>query len=104
VLSSFNPFALRRAKQAGPEIECAFLTAPDLAGWMRWGLTRRVSRADAIHPEFPMVDEAYMAWAKARRLPVRVWTVNEAADMRRMIALGVDTIITDAPDQLKALL
>ena len=32
VISSFNPLALRRAKKAGPEIECALLTAPDLPG------------------------------------------------------------------------
>ena len=98
VISSFNPFALRRAKRAGPEIECALLTAADLAGWMRWELTRRFSRGDGIHPEHTMVDAAYMAWARKRRLPVRVWTVNEVADIQRMIALGVDTIITDAPD------
>ena len=104
VISSFNPLALRRAKKAGPEIECALLTAPDLPGWMRAGLTFSYSRADAVHPEFPMVDEAYMTWAAKRKMPVRPWTVNEVADMQRMIALGVDSIITDVPDVLKTLL
>ena len=104
VISSFNPLALRRAKKAGPEIECALLTAPDLPGWMRAGLTFRYSRADAVHPEFPMVDAAYMAWAAKRKMPVRPWTVNEVADMQRMIALGVDAIITDVPDVLADLL
>ena len=28
---------------------------------------------------------------------VRVWTVNEPADMKRMIDSGVDTVITDVP-------
>ena len=104
VISSFNPLALRRAKKAGPEIECALLTAPDLPGWMRAGLTFSYSRANAVHPEFPMVDEAYMAWAAKRKMPVRPWTVNEVADMQRMIALGVDSIITDVPDVALALL
>ena len=44
VLSSFNPFALRGARQAGPEIECGLLLAPDLPAWMRSGLARRISR------------------------------------------------------------
>jgi glycerophosphoryl diester phosphodiesterase len=57
-----------------------------------------------MHPEYPMVDEAYMAWARSRKLPVRPWTVNETDDMRRMIALGVDAIITDAPDVARRLL
>jgi glycerophosphoryl diester phosphodiesterase len=104
VISSFNPFALRRAKAAGPEIECAYLTAPDLPKWLRSGLTRRWSRADALHPEHIEVDEAYMAQAARHHMPVRPWTVNDEADMRRMIALGVDAIITNAPDRLKALL
>ena len=103
-LSSFNPLALRRAKKAGPEIECALLTAPDLPGWMRSGLTLRYSRASAVHPEFPMVDAAYMAWARKRKMPVRPWTVNEEADIRRMIELGVDAIITDVPDVALTLL
>ena len=34
-------------------------------------------------------------------LKVVVWTVNEAPDMRRMIELGVDGIISDYPDQLR---
>jgi glycerophosphoryl diester phosphodiesterase len=51
-----------------------------------------------------MVDEAYMAWAARRKMPVRPWTVNDPADMQRMIALGVDAIITDVPDVLKMLL
>lgn len=95
VLSSFNPFALRAAKQAGPEIETGLLLAPDLPGWTRWGLIRRHSRADGFHPELAMVDAAYMAAARRLGMPVRVWTVNEAADIQRMIALGVDAIITD---------
>ncbi len=104
VLSSFNPFTLRAAKRAGPEIECALLVAPDLPGWMRSGFMRRWSLAQGLHPEVVMVDERYMADAKKRGLPVRPWTVNEEADMRRMIDLGVDAIITDWPDRLRALL
>jgi glycerophosphoryl diester phosphodiesterase len=44
--------------------------------------------------------------AAARRagLEIHVWTVNEEAAMRRLIALGVDGIMTDYPDKLLALL
>jgi glycerophosphoryl diester phosphodiesterase len=51
-----------------------------------------------------MVDEQYMAEARKRGMPVRPWTVNEEADMRRLRDLGADAIITDWPDRLKALL
>ena len=104
VISSFNPFALRKSKAAGPEIAHALLLAPDLAGWMRWGLTLRHSRADGLHPEKSMATAEYVAAARRRHLPVRVWTVNDEADIRRMAELGVDAVITDTPDVALAVL
>ncbi len=45
-----------------------------------------------------------VAEAGSLGLKVLPWTVNEPADMRRLIAWGVDGIITDYPDRLRALL
>jgi glycerophosphoryl diester phosphodiesterase len=42
--------------------------------------------------------------ASALGLQVLPWTVNEAADMDKLIAWGVDGIITDYPDRLRAAL
>jgi glycerophosphoryl diester phosphodiesterase len=98
VISSFNPFVLRRSKQAGPDIEHALLLDLDTTGWTRWGLTLRYSRADGVHPETRMVDAAYVAAARRRKMPVRVWTVDDEAEMRRLAALSVDAIISDTPD------
>ncbi len=104
VISSFNPFALRRSKQAGPEIEHALLLATDTSPWTRWGVTLQYSKAEGLHPETGMVDARYMAAAQRRKMPVRVWTVNEAEDMRRLAGLGVDAVISDIPDVALAVL
>ena len=45
-----------------------------------------------------------VAAAKSLGLKVIPWTVNERADMARLIALGVDGIITDYPDRLRAVM
>jgi glycerophosphoryl diester phosphodiesterase len=42
--------------------------------------------------------------ARARNVAVHVWTVNEVKQMERMIALGVDGLITDYPARLMELL
>jgi glycerophosphoryl diester phosphodiesterase len=45
-----------------------------------------------------------VATAKTLGLKVIPWTVNERADMERLITLGVDGIITDYPDRLRAVM
>ena len=40
----------------------------------------------------------------ARDIELRVWTVNDKGDIKRMLKLGVGGIITDYPDKVIALL
>ena len=45
-----------------------------------------------------------VALARSLGLEVSCWTVDETDEMRRLAALGVNAIITDRPDRLKAVL
>ena len=45
-----------------------------------------------------------VAESQALGMSVNPWTVNEADDLRRVIDLGVDAIITNHPDRAAALL
>ena len=49
-------------------------------------------------PAYASVDAALLRAAHDRGLRVVPWTVNEREDMRRLIRLGVDGLITDYPD------
>jgi glycerophosphoryl diester phosphodiesterase len=51
-----------------------------------------------------LVNAAWMASARGHGMAVHVWTVNETLDLQRLVALGVDGIITDYPDRLAAVL
>ena len=51
-----------------------------------------------------LVDEEFMSKAKAAGKEVAVWTVNKEEDMKKLIALNVDAIITDYPDVLRNVL
>ena len=52
----------------------------------------------------PLVTPRFLAAAHARDLPVHVWTINDAADMHRLLDMGVDGIMTDRTDVLKKVL
>ena len=45
-----------------------------------------------------IVSPRFIAHAHRAGLPIKVWTVNDAADMRRLIDWGADAIISDRPD------
>jgi glycerophosphoryl diester phosphodiesterase len=97
VVSSFNPLALARMRRAAPEIACGLLYAPDLPIYLARAWARPWLKLAALHPEASLVDERYMAWARRLGYRVNVWTVNDREQMLKMIALGVDAIITDHP-------
>jgi glycerophosphoryl diester phosphodiesterase len=45
-----------------------------------------------------------VAELRARNVAVHVWTIDEEADLRRLLAWGVDGIVTDRPDRLARVL
>ena len=51
-----------------------------------------------------VVTDRFVGNAQRHNIDVHVWTVNETEDMERLLAMGVDGIITDRPDRLLALL
>jgi len=71
--------------------------------WVRWPV-RRVSYAGYQVPEIAgstrVVSPRFVEAAHRAGLGVQVWTVNAEADARRLLAWGVDALITDRPDMM----
>jgi glycerophosphoryl diester phosphodiesterase len=69
--------------------------------WVRWPVTR-VAYAGYQIPELAgttrVVSSRFVADAHSAGLGVQVWTVNEPDVARRLLAWGVDGLITDRPD------
>ncbi|MGZ5133355.1 MAG: glycerophosphodiester phosphodiesterase [Caldimonas sp.] len=55
-------------------------------------------------PNFNSIDEAAVRRAHEVGLQIIPWTVNEPADMSRLIDWGVDGLISDYPDRLRAVM
>jgi len=104
MLSSFNPLALRRCSQLAPHMRLGLIYAPNQPLWLRQGWPGILFHHHARHMPHSMVDARTMAWARRRGYEVNAWTVDEPAEMERLIALDVDTITTNTPDRLLRLL
>ncbi|MEP6902743.1 MAG: glycerophosphodiester phosphodiesterase [Actinomycetota bacterium] len=52
----------------------------------------------------PVVSKDFVEAAHKLNLKVHVWTINEPADMQRLLEMNVDGIMTDYPDRLLKLL
>ncbi len=59
--------------------------------------------SEFLQPPHDVVDATLMEKIRRFDLKVHVWTVNEPDNMRRLMDLGVDGIITDDPATLKGL-
>ena len=104
LFSSFNPFVLRAMKRLAPDIPAGLLYREDLPIHLRRAWLAPLIPHEARHPRSPMVTDSTVQWCHARSLRVNTWTVDEPAEMRRLIALGVDGIITNKPDALRDVL
>jgi glycerophosphoryl diester phosphodiesterase len=70
----------------------------------RAALTGRCAQVPARVGRRIFVDARYVAAAHARGVPVHAWTVNEEAEMIRLLDAGVDGIMTDRADVLRDVL
>ena len=72
-------------------------------------VAKRVSRARALqiphrHKGFPVTTKGLVRKAHQAGVHVHVWTIDDPDEMRELIDLGVDGLITDRTDILKAVL
>ena len=77
-----------------------------------WGIPAGKLDADCVQvpprqPLFgglsmPVVDAAFIRAAHARGMPVQVWTVDDDAEMQRLLDLGADGIMSDRVTALKS--
>jgi glycerophosphoryl diester phosphodiesterase len=100
--------ALRAA--VGPTVAWA-LGPRETFRLFRAGVVRRPYATSAVAAQVPVfygrvqvVTPRFLQTAHDAGLEVHVWTIDDPAEMRRLLDLGVDGIMTDRPDVLRAVL
>ncbi|MCE3552024.1 glycerophosphodiester phosphodiesterase [Pseudonocardia sp. RS11V-5] len=119
-LGAFHESRLRRARAVGPRLFTSMGFEGVLGLRARAWLDAAPSARTALEPVLPriggrlaqiprhfgpltVVDDRLLTRAHDAGLEVHVWTVDEQAEMRALLAMGVDGLLSDRPDLLIAL-
>lgn len=119
-LQSFDWRTLKACQQLAPEVPVVHLTAllPRMDNLSSGDWTHGLRLEDhrdvpglvaaaggkTWSPHFSNLSQQALRRARSLGLRVLPWTVNETADMERLLDWGVDGLVTDRPERLRALM
>jgi glycerophosphoryl diester phosphodiesterase len=105
-IQAFQVETIRRLRELEPKARTMLLVARGDVERDRARPAEAVGRARDLGAtdlgmNHRLIDADVMAAARAAGVRVSAWTVNEEADIRRMVDLGVDVVMSDRPDVAK---
>ncbi|MEO7837453.1 MAG: glycerophosphodiester phosphodiesterase [Acidimicrobiales bacterium] len=110
-LGSFSNRRVHRIRRLTDDRVCTWMGSAAIAllRLHSWGVPVPPSRAacaqvPVCRGKVPLLDGRFLRAAHRRELVVHIWTVNERAEMERLLDLGVDGIFSDRPTVLKDVL
>jgi glycerophosphoryl diester phosphodiesterase len=101
LLSSFNYGFLAQVRAIDPTIAIGvlmYVTVPEEPLTL---LTRL--DAQSFHPNEDLLRPERLAELRQHGFGINIYTINEVATMRRLLAAGASGLITDFPQRLRAL-
>ena len=107
IVASFLDEALGTFRMIGPEVATSAATNETAAFYfsLREGGAPVVPpvvafQVPAFYGDVTVVDEQFVEQAHRHGIAVHVWTINDENEMDRLLDLGVDGIVSDAPTPL----
>jgi glycerophosphoryl diester phosphodiesterase len=97
LITSFNWEMLREYRARDPDARLGPLTYDNIK---EAGSFAEAINAYSINPYHGYIDTGYVEEAHSKGFNVYPWTVNEPKDIRYVIELGVDGVISDYPDRV----
>lgn len=105
VLQSFSPLICGFIRAEAPQLRVELLMTDSEKSPISWEEYERWGHLMKVHgfnPNYQALTPGRLAAYQAAGKSVSVYTVNELADMQRLVAWGVDGIISDKPDMALA--
>ncbi len=106
-ISSFNMDVIKDVKALNPKIKTVVLMSVDFFRAYDLNTPKTiVDHVTSLGAEIIAVNKDYLnaklvQEARARKIVVEVWTVDNESDIKKFVAMGVDGIISNRPDKLK---
>ncbi len=105
LIQSFSPASLQKVHALDPSLPLIQLfSGSETSRTTQAKLDATAAYAVGIGPSKGDVDKPLVDAAHARCLDVHPYTVNESAEMEKLISIGVDGMFTNFPDRLEAVL
>lgn len=100
IFSSFNHYSVVKLAKLAPEIDSAILYVAGLYQPWNYALPLGIR---SLHPYFYGAIPEIVSGAQQAGMKVRPYTVDKVDDLKRMIAIGVDAVITNYPLRMRKL-
>lgn len=102
MIQSFDSMFLNAFHALRPDVRIGYLVENQLN--IEGQLKELNFRPDYFNPNFQLLDESVVTSLHQKRILVLAWTVNEDKDIRHVIGLNVDGIISDYPQNVQEIL
>ncbi len=97
IIQSFDPAILEVVHREYPSIRLALLV--ENKDSLKKNLKRLTFKPAIYSPWFGLVDKKLLEKLREQDIELHVWTVNDPRDIKRMLEIGVDGLITDYPER-----
>jgi glycerophosphoryl diester phosphodiesterase len=101
LVASFDAEFLKRMRETAPRLATSYLFAHPVALPAPGQNAPLFPPVDGIGPRKDLVTPTLLSQAAMVNLSVHPWTVDEPEEIRRLLAAGVASITTNAPDEAR---
>jgi len=96
IISSFNPFIIRKIKKINPYIATAFIWSSK--SYYNYKVFSCYAKPDAFHVNINDINDSMINWVKKKNVKIYAYTINAKSDLDKAKQYKLSGIFTDNPE------